>query len=158
MDLTDEEVREELRCMLMDVEGHSAVNAKPNGDVFEGNYNEELGAWAKEWVKTSATAKRRKELVDVLLIAGLGIDDDNKKIMEGHYFSFCRGSGRWVQDNTTKHCGRCGECRDWREWHCKKCNRCNYGVSIPCDGCGGVSDMYYFNKGMTRSLGTLNRC
>jgi len=146
MDLKDEEVREDLRCMLMNVDEDSPVNAKPEGDVFKERINEEMGAWAEEWIKTYVTAERRKELVNVLLVNGLGIDDDNKKIMDRHYFSFCRGSGYWVQDNTTSHRGRCGKCKDWREWHCKKCNRCNYGISIPCDGCGGVSDMYYFDK------------
>jgi hypothetical protein len=126
----------------------SPANAKPKGDVFKEDINEDLGVWAKEWIETSVTTERRKELMDILLIAGFGIDDDKMKIMDGHYFSLCRGSGRWVQDNTTSHCGCCGECKDWREWHCKKCNKCNYGDSIPCDGCGGVSDMYYINKGM----------
>ncbi len=39
-------------------------------------------------------------------------------------------------------CSKCGEVywysfRDWREWHCETCHRCTYGVTLPCEGCGG---------------------
>jgi hypothetical protein len=54
---------------------------------------------------------------------------------EPYWYSFC-----WeevVQDSCTWHCPTCGECRDWREWHCPTCNRCTYGVTLPCEHCGG---------------------
>lgn len=56
---------------------------------------------------------------------------------EVYYISFC-----WktiVQEDCTWHCEVCKTCRDWREWHCETCNRCSYGISLPCDGCGGYS-------------------
>ena len=62
-----------------------------------------------------------------------------RKCKEVYWYSFC-----WddvVQDNCTWHCEVCGACRDWREWHCKTCNRCTYGVTLPCDGCGGKSHL-----------------
>lgn len=58
------------------------------------------------------------------------------------YFSFCCGDV-WVQEDCTWHCRICGECNDWREWHCGKCNKCTYGVSLPCEGCGGVDYGYH---------------
>ena len=57
------------------------------------------------------------------------------------WFSFCRES--WQSLESTSHCWVCKECMDWREWHCGKCNKCTYGVSLPCEGCDGVSDTYY---------------
>jgi hypothetical protein len=55
----------------------------------------------------------------------------------GCWYSFCRRG--WVSDEHCSHCWVCMECMDWREWHCKKCNKCSYGVSLTCEGCGGVS-------------------
>jgi hypothetical protein len=124
----------------MGVEEDSPLRSKPNGDVFKENYSKEMFAFAKEWVKTSVSKERRKELVDILLIYGLGIDEDDKSVVDGYFFSFCGGA--WVQDTNARHCASCDDCMDWREWHCKKCNKCTYGLSIPCGGCGGVSDMY----------------
>ena len=57
------------------------------------------------------------------------------------FFSWCRKA--WDDDNCTWHCPVCMECNDWREWHCSKCKKCSYGVSIPCEGCGGVSNTYH---------------
>lgn len=51
------------------------------------------------------------------------------------WYSFC--SHAVVQDSCTWHCPECGACRDWREWHCPRCDRCTYGVTMPCDNCGG---------------------
>lgn len=56
-------------------------------------------------------------------------------------FSFCRGN-QWQDCDHTSHCRVCGDCMDWREWHCARCDKCTYGVSLPCDGCGGVSNLY----------------
>lgn len=57
------------------------------------------------------------------------------------FYSFCRSG--WTESHCTWHCPTCKECNDWREWHCKQCDRCTYGISIPCENCGGVSDMYH---------------
>lgn len=54
---------------------------------------------------------------------------------ELYWYSFCLGE--IVQDSCTWHCTDCGTCRDWREWHCPTCNRCTYGVTMPCQNCGG---------------------
>lgn len=56
---------------------------------------------------------------------------------EIYFYSFC-----WkavVEESHTWHCKTCKTCREWREWHCKTCNVCSYGVSLPCEGCGGKS-------------------
>lgn len=58
-----------------------------------------------------------------------------KKCKTVYWFSFCWSDV--AQDSCTWHCSKCHSCRDWREWHCPKCNRCAYGVTLPCDGCGG---------------------
>lgn len=57
------------------------------------------------------------------------------------WFSICRDT--WTSNSHTTHCWECRECMDWTEWHCITCNKCQYGLSIPCSGCGGVSDMYH---------------
>ena len=51
------------------------------------------------------------------------------------WFSFCWQMA--VDADHTWHCNVCGRCRDWREWHCPRCNRCTYGVTLPCEHCGG---------------------
>ncbi|TVY35149.1 hypothetical protein LOCC1_G008264 [Lachnellula occidentalis] len=131
-DLESDETREELLCELMGVEDSSE---KPEGDVFdEDGMNAEMAAWAVEWGILDMSPERRKEMVDEILAYGLA---DNG----GDFYSFCRGD--WAEDMNTSHCTSCGDCQDWREWHCKKCNRCTYGVSLPCQGCGGVSSSYH---------------
>lgn len=57
------------------------------------------------------------------------------------FYSFCRRN-HWESSDHTWHCRVCRKCQDWREWHCKKCNKCTYGLSLACEGCGGVSYMY----------------
>ncbi|KAI1323083.1 hypothetical protein F5Y16DRAFT_353459 [Xylariaceae sp. FL0255] len=52
-------------------------------------------------------------------------------------------SGGWEQGNCTRHCPACRERVHWREWHCGVCNKCTYGITIPCHGCGGVSNSYH---------------
>lgn len=61
---------------------------------------------------------------------------------EIYWFSFCWNHA--VQDSCTWHCEICRQCRDWREWHCPRCNRCTYGQSLPCEGCGGRSELAEF--------------
>ena len=64
------------------------------------------------------------------------------KCEEVYWFSFCWNEV--VSDSHTWHCEQCKTCRDWREWHCETCNTCSYGVSLPCDGCGAMSDLSIF--------------
>lgn len=52
-------------------------------------------------------------------------------------------SVKGVQNDCAQHCSVCGECMDWREWHCGSCKKCSYGISLPCRGCGGVSNTYH---------------
>lgn len=54
---------------------------------------------------------------------------------ELYWYSFCLEEA--VQDSCTWHCTECRRCRDWREWHCPRCNRCTYGITMPCENCGG---------------------
>jgi hypothetical protein len=56
--------------------------------------------------------------------------------------------GAWMETNNAWHCSGCGECMEWREWHCGRCNKCTYGVSVACQGCGGVSNMYHLENRM----------
>ncbi|KAI0102211.1 hypothetical protein GGR51DRAFT_550657 [Nemania sp. FL0031] len=136
-------------------------------------FDNDLKDWQEKWdefetMSSDPTAdhtllgNRKVELQHTLL--GMGL------LRARHYqyfFSFCRGgggwggwgysgarrfeqpilNGSWVQDNCTWHCPVCRECNDWREWHCRTCNKCTYGVSIPCSGCGGVSNMYHSRSG-----------
>lgn len=60
------------------------------------------------------------------------------KCGESYWYSFCWG--QVVQDSCSWHCEICHTCRDWREWHCPVCNKCTYGVTLPCENCGGGSD------------------
>lgn len=64
------------------------------------------------------------------------------EVINNAFFSFCRDN-QWESSEQTWHCRVCHECQDWREWHCKKCNKCTYGVSLPCEGCGGGTAMYH---------------
>ncbi|KAI0159780.1 hypothetical protein GGR57DRAFT_458667 [Xylariaceae sp. FL1272] len=105
---------------------------------------------------------RKIELQQELLRKGL-MDEG----WSAFFFSFCLGrgatldplwrsiqahasepafQGSWEQGDCTWHCLTCRECNDWREWHCKVCNKCTYGVSLPCRGCKGVSNMYHSIK------------
>lgn len=63
------------------------------------------------------------------------------------FYSFCRPRPHWQSAEQTSHCDACGECMDWREWHCGECNKCVYGVSLSCEGCGGVSETYHLFGG-----------
>jgi len=65
---------------------------------------------------------------------------DCTECSETYFFSFCRDEVE--QDNCTWHCVICKSCMDWREWHCGRCNKCTYGVSLPCEGCKGRSELW----------------
>lgn len=101
-------------------------------------FDDDLKKWHQQWQRVqnkSAVDQERTEAV--CQIMRLAVSDGDSR----WFYSFCRGY--WRQTDTTSHCPRCGECVDWREWHCKKCNKCVYGLSIPGEKCGGVSDMYH---------------
>ena len=120
----------------MDVSPGDTVSA-PRGDAFEEWADYDLHEWKEKWVRDIANGgdqKAKEKHWQALLRYGLG---DNQGIW---FYSLCRG--QWVEDHCTWHCRVCGECNDWREWHCGKCDKWTYGVSIPCEGCGGVSDSY----------------
>lgn len=59
------------------------------------------------------------------------------KCGSNYFFSFCRDDVE--QEEQTWHCNDCKECHDWRVWRCESCNNCTYGVSLPCEHCGGKS-------------------
>ncbi len=69
------------------------------------------------------------------------LDDYNCQVCDTPYwFSFCWNAV--AEEDQTWHCDVCRMCRDWREWHCPRCNRCTYGVTLPCDGCGGRHSLF----------------
>ncbi|KAK3699620.1 hypothetical protein LTR37_016356 [Vermiconidia calcicola] len=104
-------------------------DTKPGADAFE--FDSDLEGWANEWEKMSASEKPAH--IRKLLMYGLF--ERKAGGNRSYYYSFCRDN--WQSDILCKECG------DWRDWHCKNCKRCTYGVSIPCEGCGGVSNSYH---------------
>ena len=107
----------------------------PNNDAFDEGMDEELGEWKNKWVgniaATDDEVAKKKHVQDLFRISLA----ENQGMW---WNSFCRG--QWVQDDCTWHCRECGKCNDWKEWHCARCNKCTYGVSLPCRGCGGVTE------------------
>lgn len=95
----------------------------------------------------STNRTRRQNMTDKVLLYGL-FEPENQEGLEytTFYYSFCADA--WADDVNINHCLPCGKCVPWRAWHCatKGCNQCWYGVSIPCEKCGGVSDMYHSIK------------
>ncbi|CAF3717969.1 unnamed protein product [Rotaria sp. Silwood1] len=91
-------------------------------------FDDDLGEWAKEWKQISNDKKlnHMQKFFRMLL----------SNVQSSYYYSFCRED--FEQDNCTWHCVKCQECVDWREWHC---GECTYGLTIPCSGCGGRSEM-----------------
>lgn len=51
-----------------------------------------------------------------------------------------------VQSDYVWHCKVCGTCSDWNSWHCFRCKKCTYGVLMPCEGCGGVTEMFNWQR------------
>lgn len=109
---------------------------RPTFDRFnyDGTFGKETFEWAEEWTKPDVTVDRRHDTVREIF--RLVLSEDNK--ME-YWYSFCRNA--YATDVNTTHIA-CGECADWREWHCGTCNKCTYGISVPCDVCGGVCENY----------------
>jgi len=138
VDLKNPAVQETFRSMLFGVK-NGDLNAKPKDDMFlDDFYDQDLFQLGQNWIKPGVTEEERMLLLKALFISAFG--EDPAKGYKAWFYSFCRKS--WQQDSCTSHCEICGECNDWREWHCKVCNACTYGVSLPCEGCGGVSETY----------------
>ena len=125
--------------------GHSQAwadgeNDGDMGDIFGDAYRKR---WKKTWAgHETFTIVEREKQIQALLRHSLSKGGEESSSM--WYYSFCREA--WVQDDCTWHCRTCGECNDWREWHCGTCKKCTYGVSLPCQGCGGVSEMWHGMK------------
>jgi hypothetical protein len=131
----------ELLCILLGVEDESDLDAwqpTEHDDVFKDWCNKEMAEWARAWTTPGNTAAAKDALTKTLFRAGLSALDRGDQTC---FYSFCRDG--WMQETHTRHCEICKECNDWLEWHCGTCNKCTYGLSIPCAGCGGVSDMYH---------------
>lgn len=126
---------EDLRCKLMGVRRGDLTSA-PMDDAFDENFNYEPAKWKDRRINSIAAGDEAPKEPHIQALLRNGLADE-----EGmRYYSFCRG--QWERGDCTWHCRDCGECNDWREWHCGKCKKCTYGVSIPCQGCGGVSELY----------------
>jgi hypothetical protein len=137
VDFTNEDFLDGLRCTLLDVEPGAPINKKPTGDEFQEWFDKDMAKWAEEWASPGLKEEDRDLLLRKLFRVGLGLDKSSHGM---NFYSFCRGN--WQTTDHTSHCVTCGECNDWREWHCKVCNKCTYGVSLPCQGCGGRSNSY----------------
>jgi hypothetical protein len=134
-------MQEKLRSILMGVNAGD-WDAKPRGDAFADFMDKDQAKLAEDWVKPGVTRDEKESLMRTVFRKGLATDEDGRAGML--FYSFCRRC--WEQDSCTSHCSRCGECNDWREWHCKVCDTCTYGISLPCEGCGGVSESYHDAK------------
>lgn len=120
------------------------MDSMPKGDAFQDGFDLYLQEWAAAWKDMSADNKPAH--IRKLILYGLFNPCEGDGLPEtgawrSYYYSFCRKY--WEQDSCTWHCKVCKECNDWREWHCKECKQCTYGISIPCEGCGGVSSSYH---------------
>ena len=105
-----------------------------------------MADWFKQLPDFQLGSKERAEHMQSLFRRALG-EGQGAEYSEWFY-SFCRNG--WEEDNMTTHCWACNDCKHWREWHCGVCKQCQYGLSIPCEGCGGRSNMvetYDFETG-----------
>lgn len=100
------------------------------------------------------TDEQKMRLVRFAFTNDCDLLGDGKDLYRMYWFSLCGQYGRWVQFDCTFHCLVCGECDDWRVWHCKKCRKCRYGVTIPCEKCGGVSSTYHDTRPMPTQSGS----
>jgi len=127
--------------------------------VYEGfedtcDVDDDLETFRERWIAASAlsASDATRKLLAQRLVRFVFTDD--RDILGtggspswGWWYSSCRSA--WVEDQNCSHCWVCKECMDWREWHCKVCNKCQYGVSLTCEGCGGVSGGYHGMMKMT---------
>ncbi|KAF7899445.1 hypothetical protein EAF00_003781 [Botryotinia globosa] len=132
LDLDSAFTQEELRSNIMGVDEKRYYDA-PQGTVFHDGSDPEIQQLGEEWLKAKTETERKP--IRMKLFRKAFVEDGR------YYFSFC--SGGWEEFTSTVHCSVCDECNDWRDWHCKDCGKCSYGISIPCDGCGGVSNGYH---------------
>lgn len=138
LDLKSPAVQEHLRSILFGVR-EGDLDAKRISDIFKyESYEKKVFQLGKDWVKPGVTGDERSSLLQALFRAAFG--EDPEESFKVFFYSFSRES--WQQVDCTSHCEICGECNDRREWHCKVCDVCTYCISIPCQGCGGVSDSY----------------
>lgn len=110
------------------------------------------GEWRARWDGLSAAERagtRGLELRQELNRMAFTKSEPNANV----FYVFCRHhEGSWQSEDHLWHCRVCRECMEWREWHCGKCNKCAYGVSLACQGCGGVSSLYHdLSEDMGRS-------
>lgn len=120
-------------------------------DDFEDccEWDEDLEEFNKQWEDAAeslpADHPTRNLLAQRLVRFAFTDDRDilgkGEKQSCGWWYSSCRET--WVEEQNCSHCWVCKECVNWREWHCKVCRKCRYGVSLACEGCGGVSSMYH---------------
>ncbi|CZT20259.1 uncharacterized protein RCC_06117 [Ramularia collo-cygni] len=143
-----------LPCFLTFASKKKVDFKKLEQDMLKDDDAFEYDFWLKEWKDEKSTLEQKDiaEHNNKLLRYGLF---KNPNDLSDSFYSFCRGManfepggdlGTWEQDSCTWHCPVCKECNDWREWHCGKCKKCTYGVSIPCEGCGGVSDTWHWGQ------------
>ncbi|CAF1362301.1 unnamed protein product [Rotaria sordida] len=90
----------------------------------------------EEWMKQLKIIDNNQKLAHAQTLFRMLLTDDDTT---GRYYSFCQDY--LVQENLKWHCIKCQDCMDWREWHCGVCDICTYGVSLPCEGCRGKSEI-----------------
>lgn len=154
-DLNNTDTIEMLRSKCMGVLKGDTM-AKPSDDVFlYDEYYPQMSNLAKQVrvyislayvqqvdISFSGLCRTRHQLSETQWRRSFLEPHLEKRMMVTSLSSF-PSVGAAGQSHCTDHCCPCGECMDWREWHCKVCNQCTYGVSIPCDGCGGGSGTYH---------------
>jgi hypothetical protein len=110
-----------------------------------------------EWIEKWNTIDKDEKLGHIQKFFRMLLSDDTTTF----YYSFCEND--LVEENCQWHCIKCQKCLDWREWHCGECDKCKYfiylsshiyelcgfilgtyGVSLPCTGCGGKSEVSGF--------------
>lgn len=104
-----------------------------------GDFTGDLATLETRWQELAAIPDDSEKIALAQKINRRGASQD----CTYYWYSFCRGG--WVKTDNTTHCWECRECMDWREWHCKKCKKCTYGISLPCEVCGGVCEMYHMS-------------
>ncbi|CAF4810471.1 unnamed protein product [Rotaria sp. Silwood1] len=116
--------RNELCQRIMQSDGYS--------NIF---YDEAFKEWKKKWdqIEKNEELSHIQKLFRMLLSVEETMD---------YYYSFCENDV--LEENSQWHCIICQKCVDWREWHCGQCNKCTYGHTLPCERCGGKSQMSGF--------------
>ncbi|CZR63739.1 uncharacterized protein PAC_13636 [Phialocephala subalpina] len=137
-DLRSTATQDKLLRLLLGLRSQDPITSKPTFEEFEDpDLDPDLFEWGTEWNNPSLSDEDQDSLKKKLFRIALGEDDSYPQSS----FSFCAEG--WHQDDRAGHCRVCGTCHDWREWHCGVCDKCTYGVTLPCQGCGGVSGSYF---------------